>query len=143
MASNIEIGNLVEVTYKNEVLQGVIEGVARKTVVVKFADGESKRIPRNSVTLIDASNDEGKGSEKPRKRGRPSMKETLSVDEIQAQVDALLEELAESNADEDIPRSKKIRSKLRDRGHRGGLTGVKSTVVSRITHEAVTGEPIA
>lgn len=131
------VGNVIDTTVKGNTLRGRITELKEsgKSAVVSFADGETRTIPLNRMELVNESND--------RKRGRPPRDEVYSPDEIARQVEELLEELRAAHESKDIRAQKRIRAKLRDRHHKGGLTGARTTVVSRIEHEAVTGEPVA
>jgi hypothetical protein len=104
--SNFTKGTKVNVTvdgdaYIGEVVRAIAKG---KKYRVRFDDGSESNHPAENVEL--------------RKRGRKSIEESMTPDEIQGEINDLLAEL-QSTDDQD--RKKIVRRALRRRGHMGGL----------------------
>lgn len=93
------------------------------TVRVKFDDGNEETLPKSRLSE--------------RKRGRKSISASYTPAEIVTQIDELTAELEQAIELGDIPAQKRIRRKLRLRGHTGGLQGNEAiTVVGRKVAEA-------
>lgn len=95
------------------------------TVRVQYADGNEETL---SAKMISE-----------RKRGRKPIEQQFSEAEIVEQIDELQADLEAALESGDVREQKRIRRKLRRRGHVGGLMGEGSvTVVSKKLHDSMT-----